>query len=576
LRERLQLYTHSIWHIRAGTEAATIRLTVDPELSRQEEAYHLSIKSHEISIVGGGTAGVFYGCQTLSQLLRQYGAQLPCLFIEDAPDFPVRGYLLDISRDRVPTMQTLLALVDRLAEWKINHLQLYMEHTFAYVEHEAVWRDASPLTGEKILELDSYCRSRAIDLVPNQASFAHMERWLKHPSYASLSESMNGWLLRNKQSVSYPFTLNPLHPGSFDLIAQLYQDLLPHFSSPFVNENCDEPFELGQGASREAVAQWGKPDVYFEFVGKLNTLVRSTGHRMLYWADFYWEHPEAVKLHPTGAIALEWGYAAEHDFFTHATRLAEADIPFYVCPGTSAWNSFIGRTDNALANIVNAAEAGLRHGASGFLNTDWGDNGSLSYLPVSYLGIAWGTANGWSSEQARQLPFIEALSLHAFGDPSGEIGRFVHTLGNAYRLVPAPLKTSAAPHRLLIKDALAGWYPLEPDAQALRDALEYVSDLAARWNPLRSPAEDSTRKSLIYDEFRNNIAMWQHGCRYGLARIEEARIGKPDWGALVEELQSIITEHHRLWLARNRLGGLVDSARRLASRLPEYFQKLDS
>ena len=57
--------------------------------------------------------------------------------------------MLDISRDKVPTMPTLFALVDRLAEWKINQLQLYIEHTFAYRGHEEVWRNADPMTPMK-------------------------------------------------------------------------------------------------------------------------------------------------------------------------------------------------------------------------------------------------------------------------------------------------------------------------------------------------------------------------------------------------------------------------------------------
>src|SRR5690606_11763612 len=116
---------------------------------------------------------VFYGAVTLIQLLEQAGASLPCLRISDRPDFVDRGVMLDVSRDKVPTMETLYRLVDRLASWKINQLQLYTEHTFAYRHHPEVWAKASPLTGEEILRLDAYCRERFIELVPNQNSFGH-------------------------------------------------------------------------------------------------------------------------------------------------------------------------------------------------------------------------------------------------------------------------------------------------------------------------------------------------------------------------------------------------------------------
>ena len=78
---------------------------------------------------------------TLRQLLREYGRRLPCLQIRDWPDFSRRGVMLDISRGRVPKLETLLELVEQLADFKINELQLYTEHTFAYRQHKSVWRE---------------------------------------------------------------------------------------------------------------------------------------------------------------------------------------------------------------------------------------------------------------------------------------------------------------------------------------------------------------------------------------------------------------------------------------------------
>ena len=107
--------------------------------------------------------------------------------------FDRRGLMLDISRNRVPTMATLHRLIDALQALKYNELQLYTEHTFAYADHETVWQNASPLTASEILELDGYCADRGIELVPNQNSFGHMERWLKHADYKQLAECPDGF-----------------------------------------------------------------------------------------------------------------------------------------------------------------------------------------------------------------------------------------------------------------------------------------------------------------------------------------------------------------------------------------------
>ena len=106
--------------------------------------------------------------------------------------FARRSYMLDISRDRVPTMETLFLVVDILAKMRYNEFQLYTEHTFAYKGHETVWRDADPMTPGEIASLERYCEMQGIELVPNQNTFGHMERWLVHDEYRPLAKFPNG------------------------------------------------------------------------------------------------------------------------------------------------------------------------------------------------------------------------------------------------------------------------------------------------------------------------------------------------------------------------------------------------
>ena len=176
-----------------------VTLSVVPGGVRHPQGYELTITPAGIHAVAGTAAGVFYAICTLIQLLksspqlRASSFELPALRISDWPDFPARGVMLDVSRDRVPTMATLYDLVDLLASWKVNQLQLYTEHTFAYRNHPEVWAEASPITGEEILALDAYCRERFVELVPNQNSFGHMAPWLKHTRYQPFAETTGEW-----------------------------------------------------------------------------------------------------------------------------------------------------------------------------------------------------------------------------------------------------------------------------------------------------------------------------------------------------------------------------------------------
>src|SRR5450432_1002677 len=380
------------------------------------QGYILTITPDAAAIAADDPAGAFHAKQTLTQLHRQFPDALPCLTIEDWPDFPTRGVMIDISRDKVPTMQTLFTIVDQLAELKINQLQLYTEHTFAYREHEVVWKNASPMTADEIRELDKYCHERFIDLVPNQNSFGHLDRWFKHAEYQHLAEAPDGFTFPWGKQMKTGFSLNPLDPRSIAFVEKLYDELLPNFSSKFFNVGCDETFDIGQGRSKDEVQSRGRERVYLDFILKIHRAVKNRNRTMMFWGDIILHQPELLGELPRDITALNWGYEADHPFEKETRAFRDAGLPFYVCPGTSSWCSIAGRTDNAIANLKNAAVHGLRNGAVGYLNTDWGDYGHLQYLPISFLGFAAGAAYSWCYESNHDLPIADVLDAHIFHD----------------------------------------------------------------------------------------------------------------------------------------------------------------
>ncbi len=560
------------WEIVAGDAVPSsligLTLRILPEAVEHAEGYEIEITPDDMRITGHDEAGVFYGVCTLIQVLESFpdSSRLPCLRIVDWPDFPARGVMLDISRDKVPTMQTIYDLVDRLAGWKINQLQLYTEHTFAYRNHPEVWQNASPFTGEEILALDEFCRARHIELVPNQNSFGHMHRWLELPRYRHLAESPNGFEYPWGGYNPKPFSLCPSDPESLALIRSLYDELLPHFTSRQFNVGCDETFDLGQGRHKEEYHQRGLERVYLEFFQKIHQEVTARGFRTQFWGDIVVQHPELIPELPKDAIALEWGYEADHPFDQRCAKFAAAGLEFYVCPGTSSWCSLVGRTDNALGNLCAAAESGLRHRAIGYLITDWGDDGHWQTLPVSYLGFAMGAAYAWSYETNHELPVIEAVSRYAFEDFSGNLGRVAYEMGNLYRL-PGMAQPNGS----------ALFYVLQmPLAEIARRS--QGTDPAAIWQPVLpaieqaiSPLARTTSRRIDLDLIRREYCLAErmliHACHRALLAC-----GKPARGAeeLARDMDEIIEEYCSIWLARNRPGGLKDSVARLERAREDY------
>jgi len=560
--------TRMRWALRAGgdREHAFVLGISEPSLSPQ--GYRLRIDAHGVSVAGADPAGLFHGVATLAQILRQCPGTLPAGEIVDAPDFPVRGVMLDISRDKVPSMDTLFSLVDLLSSMKVNHLELYTEHTFAYARHREVWADASPMTGEEILLLDAYCRERFIDLVPNQNSFGHLERWLALPRYRELAECPGGFPWPWGGRSDGPFSLDPLHPGSLALLDDLYADLLPHFSSALFNVGCDETVDLGLGRSRELCERRGKGRVYLDFLLEIHKRAQSHGRTMLYWGDIIMQYPELVPHLPRDAVALEWGYEVDHPFDEHGGTFSASGVPWWVCPGTSSWNSVAGRTSNCLGNIRGAARAGLAHGASGFLNTDWGDNGHWQTLPVSWLGFAAGAALSWCFKASEKSDFKAELDAHVFRDPARAMGAVSSELGDASAAAGKRVNNES----LLFKILRAKRGEAVPEGvtkPGIAAARRLIEGAASKLDTARMERADGP---LVRDEFASAARLLAFACDRGEAMLGGSLDAFTESSRAREELRAIIGEHRRLWMERNRVGGLADSVRRFAPLLPAGLQ----
>jgi len=401
--------------------------------SANPEAYTLLIEKQGIIMHYRQVPGLRAAVATLRQLLREFGRRLPCLKIEDYPDFARRGVMLDISRGRVPTLATLMGLVDHLADFKINEFQLYIEHTFAYRNYERIWKDWGALTGEEILQLDARCRELGIDLVPNQNSFGHLRYWLEDPAFKALAEVDEPYESQDGTYLRYPTTLAPKNRATLPFIKELYDEFLPHFTSPNFNVGCDETWDLGRGQSRWICERHGTGRVYLDFLKQIHREVTRRGRRMQFWGDIVVNHPGLIRDVPRDAVALNWGYEADHPFEKQAAKFADSGLKFYVCPGTSSWMSLVGRNDNGFANLRRAADAGARSGATGFLNTDWGDGGHPQPLAVSYASYLLGAALSWCRATADEGALEPVLSRDVFQDPTRLAARAALGLGVAHR-----------------------------------------------------------------------------------------------------------------------------------------------
>jgi hypothetical protein len=532
----------------------------DPAVPAQ--GYELRIDHDSVEVLASDAAGFFYGETTLAQLASLHGGGLPEGVVRDHPDLMVRGVMLDISRDKVPTTARLHALIDRLASLKVNQVQLYSEHTFAYRNHQGVHGAASPLDADEIRALDAYCRDRHIELVPNQNCLGHMNRWLAHERYRPLAIEPDGFV--DPYGISRePMTIEPNDPRSLELVRELLAELLPLFTSRRVHVGLDEAWEL----PAERI------DDFLAWAATLRGLPELNGHEMLMWGDMLSGHPDLLARLPAGVTVCEWGYDDWYPFDETCAALANAGLPFWVAPGTSSWMSILGRVTNARNTCQRAASAALAHGAAGYLNTDWGDLGHLQQPVVSEPGFACGAAVSWCLESNADLDLAAALSTHVFRDPTGGMADAVLSAGDAHRLVSPQFPNMST----LVMNL---YYPQLPVGRGLTkgltaaelDAVEQCLDDA------RSAAADSRPElgdaPLLRDEVAFGIDLVRLVLRDARARLDGdgfmESVPPHVRASLGADLDALTERYRSLWLANNRPGGLEDSVRWLANLRQAY------
>lgn len=385
-----------------------------------DEAYTLEL-SDKIIISAHSAKGVFYAIQTLRQLFCM--PEIPKCKISDKPDFAVRGFYQDLTRGKVAKLETLKKLADKCAYFKINTIQLYVEHTFPFEEYKDVNEKFGYMTAEETREFDDYCYENFIELVPSLATFGHLYELLNQPKYAPLrilkdyKPESHYWWERQRHH-----TIDPRENGSFEMIKSLLDQYMPLFRSDKFNICCDETFDLDHcGLTPE---DSGK--IYIDFVCKIIDYVRSKGKTPMMWADILLQHPKAASRLPKDVQLLNWCYSSNPDEKTFKT-IASMNRTQIACPGTSSWSSFCEMTDIANDNIVNMAYYAKKYNAAGILNTNWGDIGNVCSIALAMHGLALGAEQSWTATKTMPSDFDSRLNALVYQSENGS--DFVNRIG---------------------------------------------------------------------------------------------------------------------------------------------------
>ncbi len=273
-------------------------------LSRQKkplkigkQGYQISVGKNEIIITASGEEGLFYGTQTLQQLIRKNvsGHQVIGLNITDWPDIPERAVHYD-TKHHQDKISYVKSFIKELARYKINILVWEWEDKFAYPSHPEIGAPGA-FTPKEIQELTDYARKYHIQIAPLVQGLGHVSFILKWPQYAHLREiAASNW------------EFCPMKEGSYDLLFDLWKDAMDATKgSEYIHIGSDETYELGVcDQCKVKTNEIGKKGLYHLFADKAAKYIQSKGRKPMIWeAPMGWIKDESgKKIEPNRGLAL--------------------------------------------------------------------------------------------------------------------------------------------------------------------------------------------------------------------------------------------------------------------------------
>jgi len=528
---------------------------------KPEEAYMIEpVGTRELVVRAQTATGLFYGAQTVKQLVRNSGKDTVLLVptIRDWPAMPHRGLSDDWSRGPIPNMEFLKREIRTLAAYKYNLFSPYFEHTFAYASTPVAAFPGGAMTPEEGRELVEYAAKYHITIIPEQEAFGHLHHVLKFEQYSGLGETPHGAVLA------------PGDPGSLPQIGEWFSELAKVFPGPYAHIGADETSQLGLGRTHDLVAQQGLGKVYLGFLGKIHEQLAPLNKRLLFWGDIAENSPELVGTLPKDMIAVSWHYDAKPDFTKNLEPFLKSGLETWVAPGVNNWSRVYPDNNEALGNIRAFVRDGQKLGATGMLNTDWNDDGE-GIFDEDWFGVLFGAAAAWQPGESSEQVFTDSFGQAFHSDETGKVSQAQQELMAAH----ATLRKAG------LYDAQDAYFwvdPFSPEGQQVaaklmpvvsdlrlhaEKAITLVAQARAAGKLENSEALDAMELGARRIDFIGTKFQFAQDCANLYAQAQKLAGDKSHWDEVSEALYTIGSANGRLQDIRDgysQLGELYKGA----------------
>ncbi len=341
------------------------------------QGYQLTAGNNELVIKANGEDGLFFGTQTLLQLIKSdnKGFKVPGLMITDWPDIKERAIHYD-TKHHQDKASYVRAFIKDLSRYKVNMLVWEWEDKFAYPGHPEIGAPGA-FTMKEMQEFTRYAKQYHIQIVPLVQGLGHVSFILKWPEYKPLREI---------ESSNWEFC--PLKSGSYDLLFDLWRDAVEATpGSAYIHVGSDETYELGACDNCKAKAQEvGKSGLYLFFVNKAAEFLKGKGRKVMAWeTPMGWTLGDspAKGIVPSKGLVLTENYNYETPDLTFVKKSKELGYEVFiydpnpgVVPLMVPYDYEIGdKKTGSLEKSYNRLSAAAKSGSyDGMICTSWDDD----------------------------------------------------------------------------------------------------------------------------------------------------------------------------------------------------------
>jgi hexosaminidase len=389
-----------------------------PTAKNNDDAYSLVIKKNEINIVAATARGVFDGAMSLIQLLeKSKDNELAGLEIIDYPDLKVRGISDDISRGQVPTIDNFKKIIRHISRYKMNVYMPYLEDMVQFDVYPTIGVNRGALTKAEIKELVAYAKNYFVEIIPVFQTLGHYENILSQEEFIKYAEFKGAASLNVSSDSTYVFLENML------------KEVFELFPSEYFNMGADESYDVGRGRSKYLVDQSNIAKVHAAHYQKVYDICKKYNKKVMMYGDIILSHPEILELLPKDITIVDWHYQPEADFPSTKT-FKKYGFNYYVSPASWNYLTTFPTNQNALPNIKSIIKSGLKNGATGAINSNWGDYGSETIKEFILFDYAWSAQCAWNFEGSDAGNFAQNYFYDFFGIDDGRIPQLYESFAN--------------------------------------------------------------------------------------------------------------------------------------------------